>query len=51
MPLPIVLVSSVVLAPLGTFGIYKLYKYVKSKKENKCLALNSKKPLQKVSQC
>ena len=49
--LPIILVSSAVLVALGSVGIYKLYKYVKSEKENKCLVPNSKKPLQKASQC
>lgn len=52
--LPYILIPSLaILTPLSGICIYKLYKYIKSKniKENKCLVSNSKKTLQKPSQC
>lgn len=52
--LPYILIPSLaILTPLSGVGIYELYKYIKSKniKENKCLVSNSKKSLQKPSQC
>lgn len=52
--LPYILIPSLaILTPLGGLGVYKLFKHIKSKniKENKCLVSNSKKSLQKPSQC
>ena len=52
--LPYILIPSLaILTPLGGLGVYKLFKHIKSKniKENKCLISNSKKTLQKPSQC